>query len=185
MKEKINNKNTKKFILKMISYIIFLWIAYDFFLLLPDILIAFFYYILPDSLTSNEDVEYIGIILLLCAPIIFSPIIYYVIAKIFGIFKYIDKLKNLITKFLALILVSFLSFLILFIKNIYNNIDLEISLYLSLTVVALIPAFLLYKFFQYLTKKHPTPFKKIGYYCSIVFYKDLFKKTLSNIKKRA
>ena len=111
MKEKINNKNTKKFILKMISYIIFLWIAYDFFLLLPDILIAFFYYILPDSLTSNEDVEYIGIILLLCAPIIFSPIICYVIAKIFGIFKYIDKLKNLITKFLALILVSFLSFL--------------------------------------------------------------------------
>ena len=34
----------------------------------------------------------------------------------------------------------------------------------------------LYKYFQYLTKKHPTPFEKIGYYCSIEFYKGLFKK---------
>ena len=176
MKEKINNKNTKKFILKMISYIIFLWIAYDFFLLLPDILIAFFYYILPDSLTSNEDVEYIGIILLLCAPIIFSPIICYVIAKIFGIFKYIDKLKNLITKFLVLILISFLSSVILFIKISNNGIDLPLSLHLSLTLFGLIPAYLLYKYFQYLTKKYPTPFEKIGYYCSIELYKSLFKR---------
>ena len=97
-------------------------------------------------------------------------------AKLFGIFKYIDKLKKLMTKFIALFFISFLSFLILFAKNSYNNVDFEISLYLSLTIFALIPAFLLYKYFQYLTKKYPKPFEKIGYYCSIEFYKDIFKR---------
>ena len=108
--------------------------------------------------------------------IVFSPIICYILAKIFGIFKYIDKLRNIITKFLALILVSFLSFLILFLKNSYNNSSFKISLCLSLTVFGLIPTFLLYKYFQYLTKKYPTPFEKISYYCSIEYYKNFFKR---------
>ena len=173
MEEKID---IKKFILKAILYFVFLWIAYDFFLLMPDILIALFYYTLPEKLTANEGFENICITLLLYVPIIFSPITCYIIAKLFGIFKYIDKLKKLMTKFIALFFISFLSFLILFAKNSYNNVDFEISLYLSLTIFALIPAFLLYKYFQYLTKKYPKPFEKIGYYCSIEFYKDIFKR---------
>lgn len=176
MEEKIDNKHIKKYILKAILYIAFLWFIYDIFLIIPDVILALFYSILPENLTVSEEFENICVTSLLYAPIVFSPITCYVIAKLFGIFKYIDKSRNIITKFLALILVSFLSFLILFLKNSYNNSSFKISLCLSLTVFGLIPAFLLYKFFKYLTKKYPTPFEKIGYYCSIEFYKGLFRR---------
>ena len=174
--KKIDNKHIMKYILKAILYIAFLWFIYDVFLIMPDVILALFYSILPENLTASEEFENICITSLLYAPTVFSPITCYIIAKLFGIFKYIDKSRNIITKFLALILVSFLSFLILFLKNSYNNSSFKISLCLSLTVFGLIPAFLLYKYFQYLTKKYPTPFEKISYYCSIEFYKGLFKR---------
>ena len=115
MEQKIDNKHIKKYILKAILYIIFLWIAYDFFLLIPDILVILLYSILPDDLALNGNIENISSVLLIYLPIIFSPILCYIIAKLFGIFNYIDKLRNLITKFLALIIISSLSSVILFI----------------------------------------------------------------------
>ncbi len=75
----------------------------------------------------------------------------YILAKIFGIFKKLDKLNI----FTSLIIVSEISCL-------------------------LIPAFLLYKFFGFLTVKFPVPFKKIGYYTSIEFPKDLYSKIKKN-----
>ena len=115
MEQKIDNKHIMKYILKAILYIIFLWIAYDFFLLIPDILVILLYSILPDDLALNGNIENISSVLLIYLPIIFSPILCYIIAKLFGIFNYIDKLRNLITKFLALIIISSLSSVILFI----------------------------------------------------------------------
>ena len=148
MEQKIDNKHIMRYILKAILYIAFLWFIYDVFLIMPDVILALFYSILPENLTASEEFENICITSLLYAaseefenicitsllyaPIVFSPITCYVIAKLFGIFKYIDKLKNIITKFLALILISFLSFLILFLKNSYNNSSFKISLCLSL-----------------------------------------------------
>jgi len=40
-------------------------------------------------------------------------------------------------------------------------------------------AFYLNLFFEFLTKKFPRPFEKIGYWCSIEFYKKIFKKNNS------
>ena len=41
-------------------------------------------------------------------------------------------------------------------------------------------AWLLRKFFNFMTKKFPTPFKQIGYFFSVEFYRDLFKKIIKN-----
>ena len=76
-----------------------------------------------------------------------------------------------------------LSFLILFIRYRITE-DIDFALKIASLIFSLAPAFLLYKYFQFLTKKHPMPFEKIGYYCSIEFYKGLFEKILSEIKKK-
>ncbi len=182
MEEKTGNKHIKKYILKAILYIAFVYYIYMYLIGFFTIISVTIFVILNsifEMLFSNYS-EYqfidLAIIVYFACYIIFSPIVCYILAKIFGIFKYIDKLKNLITKFLVLILISFLSSVILFIKISNNGIDLPLSLHLSLTLFGLIPAYLLYKYFQYLTKKYPTPFEKIGYYCSIEFYKSLFKR---------
>ena len=99
-------------------------------------------------------------------------------------FNYIDNLKvNLFKKLLLLMLISILSFLILFIRYRISE-DVDFALKIASLIFTLIPVFLLYKYFQFLTKKCPIPFEKIGYYCSIEFYKGLFKRILSEIKKK-
>ena len=184
MEEKTGNKYIKKYILKAILYIAFVYYIYMYLIGFFTIISVTIFVILNsifEMLFSNYS-EYqfidLAIIVYFACYIIFSPIVCYILAKIFGIFKYIDKLKNLILKFMVLVLISFLSSVILFIKISNNGIDLPLSLHLSLTLFGLIPAYLLYKYFQYLTKKYPEPFEKIGYYCSIEFYKSLFKRNL-------
>ena len=82
----------------------------------------------------------------------------YCMAKIFGIFKLLDNMhiKNQIL-------------MVLFISSIFEFSNL-------FTVFCFLPAWLLRKFFNFLTKKFPTPFKQIGYFFSLEFYKDLFRK---------
>lgn len=106
-----------------------------------------------------------------------SPFFYYLYAKIFGLFKFIDELKiKFFNKILLLIPICALLFFILNLAYFgLNNIQFNISAIFAFGF-GLIPAFFLYKFFQYLTKKYPFPFEKIGYYCSIEFYKKLLKK---------
>ena len=182
MEEKIDNKHIKKYILKAILYIAFVYYIYMYLIGFFTIISVTIFVILNsifEMLFSNYS-EYqfidLAIVVYFACFIVFSPIICYILAKIFGIFKYIEKLKNLITKILVLVLISFLSSLILFIKVSNNGIDLPLSLHLSLTLFGLIPAFLLYKYLKYLTKKYPKPFEKIGYYSSIKFFKGLFKR---------
>ena len=185
MELKIDNKHIKKYILKTILYIAFIYYIYiyliGFFAIISVAIFVALNSIFEMLFSNYSEYQFIdlAIIVYFACFIVFSPIVCYVSAKIFGIFEYIDKLKKLIPKFLVLILISFLSSVILFIKISNNGIDLPLSLHLSLTLFGFIPAFLLYKFFQFLTKKYPTPFEKIGYYCSVEFYKGL----LSKIKK--
>ena len=179
MEQKIN----KKIILKIILYVIFLCFnGYLFFVGLtssiPMILVWFV--CLNDKIyqiiINNFD---IFLFIPLC-----SPFASYLLAKMFGMFNYIDNLKvNLFKKIFLLMLISILSFLILFIRYRITE-DIDFALKIASLIFALIPAFLLYKYFQFLTKKYPMPFEKIGYYCSIEFYKGLFKKILSEIKKK-
>ena len=179
MEQKIN----KKIILKIILYVIFLCFnGYLFFVnlvgVIPMILLSPFYMNeeLNEILNSYFDI-------LLFIPLC-SPFASYLLAKTFGIFNYIDNLKvNLFKKLLLLMLISILSFLILFIRYRISE-DVDFALKIASLIFSLIPAFGLYKYFQYLTKKYPNTFNKIGYYFSIECYKNLLKKLLSGINKR-
>ena len=176
-------KINKKIILKIILYVIFLCFnGYLFFVnlagVIPMILLSPFY--------MNEELNeilnnYFDILLFipLC-----SPFASYLLAKMFGMFNYIDNLKvNLFKKLSLLILISILSFLILFIRYRISE-DVDFALKIASLIFTLIPVFLLYKYFQFLTKKYPIPFEKIGYYCSIEFYKGLFKRITSKDAKK-
>jgi len=107
----------------------------------------------------------------------------YFLAKIFGIFKKLDKLNIFVT----LTIISIISYLLILVGRINFLVD-EITyrdgLEYAYTMYLLIPAFLLYKFFGFLTQKFPFPFKKIGYYTSIEFVKDLCSKIKKNYIKR-
>ena len=100
----------------------------------------------------------------------------YILAKIFGIFKKLDKLNTI----KSLTIISVINYILIYIMRrnfIIDNITYEIfGLEYANTMYMLIPAFLLYKFFGFLTVKFPFPFKKIGYYTSIEFVKDLYLK---------
>ena len=108
----------------------------------------------------------------------------YFLAKMFGIFKKLDKLNI----FVSLIIISVISYLLILVGRINFLVD-EITyrdgLEYAYTMYLLIPAFLLYKFFGFLAKKFPFPFAKIGYYTSIDFPKDLYLKIRKNIKKKS
>ncbi len=97
----------------------------------------------------------------------------YVIAKFCGLFKYFSQFKFWIS-FLILLIISFsLNYLII------NNIHILPEKYIaddSYIPLTIIPSYLVYLFFNFLTKKFPTPFKQIGYFFSIEFYKGLFGK---------
>jgi len=107
----------------------------------------------------------------------------YFLAKIFGIFKKLDKLNI----FISLVIVSCISNLLILVGRINFLVDemtYRDGLKYAYTMYLLIPAFLLYKFFGFLTIKFPVPFKKIGYYTSIEFPKDLYSKIKKNYIKK-
>ena len=179
MEQKLN----KKIILKIILYVIFLSLnGYLFFIGITSSIPMLLLWLI-----SLNDKIYQIIInnfdIFLFIPIC-SPFASYLLAKLFGMFKYIDDLKiNIFKKLFLLTLISILSFLILFLRYRFFEGD-NFAYKIASMIFSLIPAFGLYKYFQYLTKKYPTPFEKIGYYCSIEFYKGLFKRITSKDAKK-
>ena len=136
MEQKIN----KKIIFKIILYVIFLCFnGYLFFVnlagVIPMILLSPFYMNeeLNEILNSYFDI-------LLFIPLC-SPFASYLLAKMFGMFNYIDNLKvNLFKKLFLLMLISILSFLILFIRYRITE-DIDFALKIASLIFALIPAF--------------------------------------------
>ena len=179
MEQKLN----KKIILKIILYVIFLSLnGYLFFIGITSSIPMLLLWLI-----SLNDKIYQIIInnfdIFLFIPIC-SPFASYLLAKLFGMFKYIDDLKiNIFKKLFLLTLISILSFLILFLRYKFFEGD-NFAYKIASMIFSLIPAFGLYKYFQYLTKKYPNTFGKVGYYFSIECYKNLFKKLLSGINKR-
>ncbi len=179
MEQKLN----KKIILKIILYVIFLSLnGYLFFIGITSSIPMLLLWLI-----SLNDKIYQIIInnfdIFLFIPIC-SPFASYLLAKLFGMFKYIDDLKiDIFKKLFLLTLISILSFLILFLRYRFFEGD-NFAYKIASMIFSLIPAFGLYKYFQYLTKKYPNTFGKIGYYFSIECYKNLFKKLLSGINKR-
>ena len=115
--------------------------------------------------------------------VIIGLIIYlYITAKLSGIFKKLNNLHfikgfiiicliNLVLNFTYMFTVQFIPF-----KISFHKIDEFWYLYPFL--------FIYYRILNWLGKKYPNSFGKVGYYFSIECYKNLFKKLLSGINKR-
>ena len=83
-----------------------------------------------------------------------------------------------------LILIGIISNIIGIFLNEFKLFNFDIRTNIEFVGFFLIPSYLFYFYFQFLTKKHPIPFEKIGYYSSIEFYRGIFEKILSEIKKK-
>lgn len=104
----------------------------------------------------------------------------YIIAKLCGLFKYFSKFK-FFKSFLMLLIISIILYYF-YILNL-NTLKLNYNAVKDTEAVyTIIPSYLVYLFFNFLTKKFPTPFKQIGYFFSIEFYKDLYKKAENKFK---
>jgi len=179
--EKLRNKiNIKKFTLKAMLYIVFLWWGYYALLSiipLPAVGLIFLICLnekMYEIINNNFDI-------FLLIPI-FSPFACYILAKLFGIFKFINNLKtNMLLKLFLLTILATFSFFILLIRFVYVYDYEAFGVLVAASIFCVIPEFFLYKYFQYLTKKHPKPFEKIGYYSSIQFWKDMINKIKSSI----
>ena len=146
-------------------------------------LISYIQSLVPDIdqfIHINQDIINIisipAVILIFFAGFTFNT---YVIAKFCGLFKYFSRFKFW-KSFLILLTISYI--LNYFITNNIHIIPekyIADDPYIPLTII---PSYLVYLFFNFLTKKFPTPFKQIGYFFSIEFYKDLFKKLLNKSK---
>ena len=147
-------------------------------------LISYIASLVPDIdqfIHINQDIINIisipAVILIFFAGFTFNT---YVIAKFCGLFKYFSQFK-LWKSFLILLAISYI--LNYFITN---NIHIIPEKYIAddpYVPLTIIPSYLVFLFFNFLTKKFPTPFKQIGYFFSIEFYKDLFKKITKKYKK--
>ena len=149
-------------------------------------LISYIASLVPDIdqfIHINQDIINIisipAVILIFFAGFTFNT---YVIAKFCGLFKYFSQFKFW-KSFLALLIIS-IALYYFYILNLhtfklnYNALGDNDSAY------SVIPAYLVYLFFNFLTKKFPTPFKQIGYIFSIEFYKDLYKKIVNKLSSR-
>ena len=103
----------------------------------------------------------------------------YVIAKFCGLFKYFSQFKFWKSFSILLIISIILNYF--YMLNLHTF-QLNHNIKDTEPVYTIIPAYLVYLFFNFLTKKFPTPFKQIGYFFSIEFYKDLFKKLINKSK---
>lgn len=100
----------------------------------------------------------------------------YFYAKICGLYKKLQK-YNFWIKSLIFLSISCFAYLI----NTYDirtlkpyETDFKIDIWIYVT--SIFSAFLLNIFFNFLTKKFPKPFEKIGYVCSVKFFKNVLKR---------
>ena len=119
-----------------------------------------------------------ALILMFAACFIFHT---YVIAKFCGLFKYFSQFKFWIS-FIMLLIISYVLYYF-YILNLHTFKLNYAEVKNTENVYAIIPSYLVFLFFNFLAKKFPTPFGKIGYFFSIEFYIDLYKKVLKKKQK--
>ena len=143
-----------------------------------------FAYELNPVFKSNINLElFIGIIVGLSCFFISTIGITYLFAKICGLFKKLDNLKKW-QSFLIIVLISTIFIIFAHVADKYKIIDVITIGNIGFSGISLTPAYLFYLFLNRLGKKHPGTFGRIGYYCSVEFYKEIFKKIITKIKKR-
>ncbi len=109
----------------------------------------------------------------------------YLTAKICGIFKKLDNLKIYIS--IPIIMFINIGFYYFVIGRTFGKyyIHLSPTEVIGTDFFWILPVyFLIYKFFGFLAKKFPFPFRKIGYYTSIEFPKDMYLKIKTYCSKK-
>ncbi len=107
----------------------------------------------------------------------------YIIAKFCGIHKYFSQFKFW-KSLIFLIIISALAYYFCCLDLYKFRFNVEESAYEELSAIyTVIPSYLTYLFFNFLTKKFPTPFEQIGYFFSNQFYIDMFRKIQKKCKK--
>lgn len=141
-----------------------------------------FFYEKKPIFNFNIDLELLfGIIVGLFSLFMACISVTYIFAKICGLFKKLDSLKKW-QGFLILFLISFLCYEIADSFDKHRLVHSDIIGGIGFAGFTLIPSYLFYLYLNHLTKKYPKPFEKIGYYTSIQFWKDIFKKLCNQLK---
>ena len=128
------------------------------------------------SLFSKVDINDLANVLM-CLNLLFFSYFY---AKLCGLYK-LFKTYKLWQKHLIFLSITLLIFPVAMFdfKNfkVFDNFFFENNhITIIATMIFVIVAFYLNLFFEFLTKKFPKPFEKIGYWFSIEFYSDLIQK---------
>ena len=105
----------------------------------------------------------------------------YISLKICGLFKKLDNLNFLNSLIFVIILNLIFNYSI---NTTVQIIPFKISYTSGSFLYIIIIYFIYYRILNWLGKKYPNTFGKVGYYFSIECYKNLFKKLLSGINKR-
>ena len=135
------------------------------------------------SFISDELGEWLAIPVLIILFFVLFVSTTYVLAKLCGINKYFSQFKFW-KSLIFLIIISALAYYFCYLNlhtfrfNFEDNNACGIE-----SMITIIPSYLTYLFFNFLTKKFPTPFEQIGYFFSNQFYIDLFKKIQKKCKK--
>ena len=130
---------------------------------------------------SQEFYDFITLPVIFLMYLIFIIFNNYVIAKICGIHKYFSQFKFW-KSFLLLLLISYFAyyFIILNLHTFKLNYSAQGDADIAYSII---PSYLVYLFFNFLTKKFPMPFEKIGYFFSLEFYKNLGLKLWKKLRK--
>ena len=183
-----------KDILKFTGFLIFIRYCFDKVLIVGGICIFLFAILLETILkpfyeTSKESLFLeliVNLSIVLVGTIAYISSLYFC-AKIFGIFKFLEKHKLWI-EIIGIVIISItMYFFLQFTSPMPQGAAPAYTLKehiqdVTTPATSFYLAWLLKKFFNFLTKKFPTPFKQIGYFFSIEFYKDLYKKLLNKSK---
>ena len=105
----------------------------------------------------------------------------YISLKICGLFKKLDNLNFLNSLIFVIILNLIFNYSI---NTTVQIIPFKISYTSGSFLYIIIIYFIYYRILNWLGKKYPNTFGKVGYYFSIECYRNLFKKLLSGINKR-
>ena len=132
---------------------------------------------------SQEFYDFLIIPIIFLMFLVFLIFNIYVMAKVCGIYKYFSQFKFW-KSFLFLLLISYLAYYFIILN--LHTFKLNYSAKGDTDIVySILPSYFVYLFFNFLAKKFPMPFEKIGYFFSLEFYKNLGLKLWKKLRKNA
>ena len=137
----------------------------------------FLYSLVPIFQSDGIFTLIIGLIIGISCLLLASLGVTYIFAKICGLFKKLDNLnkwQGILTIALICVICKLIGWYLF--THYRSKFDFDNIVTIEYVWATLAPAYLLYLYFNHLTKKYPEIFKKIGFYFSIEFLKDFIKR---------